>query len=84
MKFRPHPDFGSRSLASFHLLFEVVDLLSQDLPVVQQITEVAPGLLCADHHLHFIEKPVLITQIKVKELRQQQSVFNPVGSINDD
>lgn len=64
MKFTPHPDFGSGSVASLHLLFEVVDLLSQDLSVLQQITEVAPGLLHADHHLHFIEKPVLITRMK--------------------
>lgn len=53
-EFASHPDFGSRSIPSLHLLFEVVDLLSQHLSVLQQIVEVAPGLICADHHLHFI------------------------------
>lgn len=53
-EFASHPDFGSRSIPSLHLLFEVVDLLSQHLSVLQQIVEVTPGLICADHHLNFI------------------------------
>lgn len=60
-EFTSHPDFGCWSVPCFHLLLEVVDLLSQHLPVVQQIVEVAPGLLSAHHHLHFVEKPRLIT-----------------------
>lgn len=60
-EFTAHPDFGSGSIPCLYLLFEVVDLLSQDLSVLQQIVEVAPGLLRAHHHLHFIEKPRLIT-----------------------
>lgn len=57
-----HPDFGSRPLPSLQLLFEVVDLLSQNLPVLQKIIEMAPGLLRANHHLHLIEKPCLMTE----------------------
>lgn len=80
--FTSYPDFGSRSLPCLHLLFEVVDLLGQDLSVLQQITEVAPGLLHADHNLHFIEKPRLIIRKKVTELGQQNShclMWIPLG-----
>ncbi len=79
--FTSHPDFSSGSLSCIYLLFEVADLLSQDFSVLQQVVEVAPGLLCADHHLHFIEKPRLITGIQCYCLVSWHYMDNNTGVI---
>lgn len=54
-----YPEFRRWVLPRIPFFFELSQLLSQDLSVIEKVIQMASGFLSADHHLDFICKPIL-------------------------